>query len=106
MVHANADEESLDRALGCYAWCNEDNGIWVVGHQPGKPLSEWPSNLPFMLVAAKFGRATVVRKPVGYYGCSLENRTKKKKQTALHLAAWHGHAHVVKLLLGTRSRQE
>ena len=52
-----------------------------------------------MLVAAKFGCATVVRKPVGYYGCSLENRTKKKKQTALHLAAWHGHADVVKLLL-------
>ena len=52
-----------------------------------------------MLMAAKFGCANVVRKLVGYYGCSLEIRTKKEKQAALHLAAWHGHADVVKLLL-------
>jgi hypothetical protein len=56
------------------------------------------NNNPFCLEAPRLGFAQITEHMVSHYQCNLEAQT-KKGETALHLAAYFGHAKVVKTLL-------
>ena len=102
----NADEDALDEAFSDHVWLNEEK-IWVVGPGPNHSISSWPPRRPFLLMASQFGCTKIVNKLVRHYGCSVgpeivwnkKGSTALKGLTALHLAAWNGHADVVELLL-------
>jgi len=95
----------------------DDDGATLVG--PGYKLSEWPIDIdghlpnsqlpvdkrksyPFLMWAAQLGRARIVEHLVREYGCSVHVEQTEGVGvgvTALHLAAYHGHADVVRILL-------
>jgi hypothetical protein len=101
LLDLDADEHALDVALTEQGRARIDaaSGFWVIG--PGTThfsLSTWPPGMPFLLRAAKEGRATFVERLMGHYGCDV-NYLDKDGNTALHLAAYYGHADVVATLL-------
>jgi len=55
-------------------------------------------HMPFLLRAAKQGRATFVERLMRHYECDV-NSVDLEGNTALHLAAYYGHADVVATLL-------
>ena len=91
---------------------DEDSGLWLIGQ--GFPMADWPQrgypdwklqghpppsgNNPFWLNAPKLGFAQITEQMVSHYKCNLEAQT-RNKETALHLAAYFGHAKVVHTLL-------
>jgi hypothetical protein len=106
LVTQNPDVHVLDQWLTGYggARIDETSGGWIIG--PGFPIADWPQqghpeasgNNPFWLVAPKLGFAQITKHMVSHYQCNLEAQT-KNGETALHLAAYFGHAKVVKTLL-------
>jgi hypothetical protein len=103
MHDLNADEDALDHALTVEGRARFDaaSGVWVIG--PGTTdysLSMWPVILPFLLLAARNGRANMVDRLARQYGCDVNYRRIKDGGTALHAAAYYGHADVVSTLLG------
>jgi hypothetical protein len=83
---------------------DEDRGIWMIG--ASFPMADWPQqghseasgNNPFWMIAPKLGFAQITARMVSHYMCNLEAQT-KNNETALHLAAYFGHAKVVQTLL-------
>jgi ankyrin repeat protein len=55
-------------------------------------------HMPFLLRAAKEGRATFVERLMRHYGCDV-NSVDLEGNTALHVVAYYGHADVVDTLL-------
>jgi hypothetical protein len=56
--------------------------------------------MPFLLQAARLGRANIVDRFARHYGCDVNcQRRHKDRGTALHLAAYFGFADVVDTLL-------
>jgi hypothetical protein len=102
MLDLNADSRALDDALTVEGRARIDAaGVWVIG--PGTrqySLSTWPMDLPFLVLAAKFGRANMVDRLAKQYRCDVNYQRKKDGGTALHEAAYYGHADVVSTLLG------
>jgi hypothetical protein len=99
----DADELALDVALTEQGRARIDatNGVWVIGRGTTKfSLSTWPPKAPFLLAAAKQGRANFVERLTRHYGCDV-NYLDKDGNTALHLAAYYGHADVVATLLNS-----
>jgi hypothetical protein len=106
LVTQNPCVHVLDKWLTEYgdARIDEASGRWIIG--PGFPMADWPQrghpeasgNNPFWLVAPKLGFAQITEHMVSHYQCNLEAQT-KNGETALHLAAYFGHAKVVKTLL-------
>lgn len=97
----NADVSTLDSALIAkgHVRIDECSGMWVVGptHRDYS-LSTWPKNKTYLHQAALVGRAEMVGRLVRHYRCSVDIRC-KDGGTALHLAAYYGHAHVISILL-------
>jgi hypothetical protein len=101
LLNLNADAPALDVALTEQGRARIDaaSGVWVIGPGTTKySLSSWPPEMPFLLTAAKQGRATFVERLMRHYGCDV-NYLDKDGNTALHLAAYYGHADVVARLL-------
>ena len=101
LLDLDADEHALDVALTEQGRARIDaaSGLWVIGPVTTPyPLSTWPPGMPFLLRAAKEGRATFVERLMMHYGCDV-NYLDKDGNTALHLAAYYGHADVVATLL-------
>ena len=101
LLDLNADNLALDEALTSQGRAQKDpaSGVWVFG--PGTTqysLSTWPPHKPFLLAAAQQGRANFVDRLTRHYGCDV-NYLDKDLNTALHLAAYQGHADVVATLL-------
>jgi hypothetical protein len=101
LVDLDADELALDAILTEQGRARIDaaSGVWVIG--PGTTqysLSSFPPKIPFLLRAAKEGRATFVERLMRHYGCDV-NSLDRDGRTALHLAAYYGHADVVATLL-------
>jgi hypothetical protein len=108
LLDLKADALALDAALTEQGRARIDaaSSVWVIG--PGTTgqgrgtkdysLSKWPKALPFLLRAAKFGRATFVERLMTHYNCDVKS-VDKDGNTALHLAGYYGHADVVKTLL-------
>jgi hypothetical protein len=112
LLDPNADEKALDNALtaeGC-ARIDAASGVWVIGPGTTKfSLSKWPPHMPFMLQAARLGNAKIVKQLATKYGCEVNQRRRDSdnkvtdRGTALHLAAYFGHAEVVNTLLELNS---
>ena len=101
LLDLDADALALDAALTLQGRARIDaaSGFWVIG--PGTThfsLSKWPASKPFLLAAAGQGRANFVERLTRHYGCDV-NYLDKDRNTALHLAAYNGHADVVVTLL-------
>jgi hypothetical protein len=101
LLDLDADELALDAVLTEQGRARIDaaSGVWVIG--PGTTqysLSTWPPAKPFLMTAAQHGRANFVERLMGHYGCDV-NYQRLDKRTALHLAAYYGHADVVTTLL-------
>jgi hypothetical protein len=98
---------------------DEVSGRWVIpppanhkinGKWPnGFPLSDWPQqetgNNPFWMQAARLGFVNIVRRFIMHYKCNLKAKT-KSDETALHLAAYFGHADVCRLLVDLGADRE
>jgi hypothetical protein len=98
----NADALALDSALTEQgrARIGAASGVWVIG--PGTTefsLSTWPPSTAFLVLAAKLGRANIVDRLARHYGCGVNNQRINDGGTALHQAAYYGHADVVATLL-------
>ena len=98
----NADALALDAALTEQGRARIDaaSGAWVIG--PGTTefsLSTWPPSTAFLVLAAKLGRANIVDRLARHYGCAVNNQRFNDGGTALHQAAYYGHADVVATLL-------
>jgi hypothetical protein len=99
LLDLDADALALDAALTLQGRARIASGVWVIGPVTTPyPLSTWPPSTPFLLRAAKEGRATFVERLMRHYGCDV-NYLDKDGSTALHLAAYYGHADVVAMLL-------
>jgi hypothetical protein len=96
LVQGHAPAEALNKALTEEGVrFDEKRGVWVFGPHA---LSEWPPGKPFLVEAARLGAAEIVDRLGRYYKCSAEV-TGKDGGTALHQAAYFGHADVVAKLL-------
>jgi hypothetical protein len=103
LLDLNADSRALDDALTVEGRARIDavSGVWVIGPGTrGYSLSTYSGNVTFLVEAAKFGRANMVDRLAKQYGCDVNFRRKKDGGTALHEAAYYGHADVVSTLLG------
>ncbi len=101
LLDLDADALALDAALTEQGRARIDaaSGDWVIG--PGTTeysLSTWPESKPFLLAAAGQGRANFVERLTRHYRCDV-NYPDENGNTALHLAAYCGHADVVATLL-------
>ena len=113
LVNNNPDVHAFDQWLTSFgrARFDEDRGIWIIWE--GFPMADWPQqghpqatgNNPFWMVAPKLGFAQITARMVNHYKCNLEAQT-KNKETALHLAAYFGHAKVVQTLLELGANSE
>jgi hypothetical protein len=120
LLDLDADKDALDHALTRKGRVRFDaaSRVWVIG--PGSTesvnywLSTWPPENPFLMHAARLGRANIVKHLVIHYKCDVNYQTncsgrregKQKgfqEQTALHQAAYYGHADVVATLLELNS---
>jgi hypothetical protein len=105
LLDLDADALALDAALTEQGRARIDaaSGFWVIGPGTTKySLSSWPPGKPFLLAAAGQGRANFVERLTRHYGCDV-NYLDKTGNTALHLAAYYGHADVVATLLRLNS---
>jgi hypothetical protein len=103
MLDLDADALALDVALTEQGRAPIDaaSDFWVIGPGTTKySLSTCPSKMPFLLSAAKQGHVTFVERLMRHYGCDV-NYLDDDGNTALHLAAYYGHADVVATLLGS-----
>jgi hypothetical protein len=105
LADLGADALALDATLTEQGRARIDaaSGFWVIG--PGTmqySLSTWPPGNPFLMAAAQHGRANFVERLMRHYGCDA-NYLDKAGNTALHLAAYNGHADVVATLLRLNS---
>jgi hypothetical protein len=102
LLDLDADEHALDVALTEQGRARIDaaSGSWAIGPGTTKySLSTWSASKPFLLAAAEQGRATFVERLTRHYGCDV-NYLDRDGNTALHLAAYNGHADVATALLG------
>ena len=97
LVQRNAPAHELDEALVEEEGVRFDaeSGVWVFGPHS---LSEWPPSKPFLVEAARLGGARIVDRLARHYMCSVET-TDRAGGTAMHQAAYFGHADVVATLL-------
>jgi len=109
LVDLKADALALDAALTLQGRARIDaaSGFWVIGPVTTPyPLSTWPNgekacwpqDKPFLLQAARHGRADFVERLTRQYKCDV-NHQDLDRNTALHHAAYYGHADVVATLL-------
>ena len=104
LVQRNAPTQELDAALveEGGARVDSESGVWVLGPwSKPYPLSEWPRNKPFLVEAARLGGARIVDRLARHYKCSVI--VDSAGGTALHQAAYFGHADVVATLLEFRA---
>jgi len=97
-ITASMDTSALDEALKLQVLTRFQSGVWIIGDKR-QELSTWPRKKPFLVRAAELGSAEAVEHLVSFYKCDVNVRRIKEQTTALHMAAWHGYAHVVQALL-------
>jgi hypothetical protein len=101
LLALDSDSLSLDatQTLQGRARVDATSGVWVIG--PGTieySLSTFLAVRPFLLQAAGHGRANIVKRLTRPYGCDVKYQD-RDVESALHLAAYFGHADVVAKLL-------
>jgi len=115
LIRQGDDADKLGEMLTRDAHLADDETTWLI--RPGYTLSEWhidsilprDQSLTFLMWAAMMGCPNMVETLVNKYNCSVAVTQKVKNKdtgvmedkgvTALHLAAYTGHATVVRFLL-------
>ncbi len=121
LLDLDADKDALDHALTRKGRVRFDaaSGVWFIGSGSTEfvnySLSTWPPDNPFLMHAARLGRANIVKHLVTHYGCDVNYQSNCSGlrlldesllfsfHTALHQAAYFGHAAVVSTLLRLNS---